>query len=77
MLGLRVTFGSKVLVEDNLRDAGTVTQVEEDEIAVIAATIDPAHQHNVFAGIAGAKLPAGMGAVQCSKKVEQLRSFGI
>jgi hypothetical protein len=63
VLGLRVTFGREVLIEDDLGDAGAVAEVEEDEVAVIAASVDPPHQHNIFAGIAGAKLTAGMGAL--------------
>ena len=63
VLGLRVTIGREVLIEDNLGDAGAVAEIEEDEVAVIAAAIDPAHQDDIFAGIAGAKLTAGMGAL--------------
>ena len=63
MLGLGVAFGREVLVQDNLRYAGAVAQVEKDEVAVIAAAVDPAHQHHVLAGIAGAKLATGVGAL--------------
>jgi hypothetical protein len=63
MLGLGVAFGGEVFIEHHLRDPGAVAQVEEDEVAVIAAAIDPAHEDYIFAGVGGAKLPAGMGSL--------------
>ena len=51
LFALRVAFGSEFFVEHNLGNAAAVAQVEEDEVAVIAAAVDPAHQHNVFAGV--------------------------
>jgi hypothetical protein len=66
MLGLRVALGREVLIQHNLRNSGAVAQVEEDKVAVVAAAVDPAHQHNIFTGISGAKLPTGVGALQCS-----------
>ena len=73
MLGLRVAFPREVLVQNDLSDSGAVAQVEKDEVAVVATAVDPTHQHDRLAGVFGAKLPTGMGALQCSKKVEQLR----
>jgi hypothetical protein len=40
-----------------------VAQVEEDQIAVIAAAVDPAHERNGLAGVGGAEFAAGVGAL--------------
>ena len=63
MLGLGVALGGQFLVEDNLRDAVAVAQVKEDEVAVVAAAIDPAHEGHDLAGVRGAELAAGVGAL--------------
>ena len=44
MLAFQVAVRRKLLVENNLGDAGAVAKIEEDEVAVIAAPVDPAHQ---------------------------------
>ena len=46
------------------RDAGAVAQVEEDEVAVVAAAVDPAHEDDLLAGVGGAQFAAEMGAFQ-------------
>jgi hypothetical protein len=63
VLGLRVALWSKVLVQDHLRNAGAIAQIEEDEIAMVAATVHPTHQHYMLACLCGAKLPTSMGAL--------------
>ena len=55
-----VAVGREFLVENNLGDAGAVAKVEEDEVAVIAAAVDPAHQDHLFAGVGGAQSAAKM-----------------
>ena len=38
-----VAIGNQLLIQHDLRNAGAVAQVEEDQVAVIAAAIYPAH----------------------------------
>jgi hypothetical protein len=63
VLGFGMALGRDFFVEDNLRDAVAVAQVEEDEVAVIAAAVDPAHEGDGFAGVGSAEFAAGMGAL--------------
>ncbi len=70
MLALRVAFGREFLVEHHLADAGAVAQIEEDQVAVVAAAVDPAHHDNVLAGVGGAQFAAAVGAFKRSQKIE-------
>jgi hypothetical protein len=36
-------FGMQFFVEDDLGDASAVAQINEDELAEVAAAMDPAH----------------------------------
>jgi hypothetical protein len=69
-LGLGVGQRRGFFVEHHLRDAGAVAEVEEDEVAVVAAAVHPAHQGNGFAGVRDAEIAAAMRALQGAKKVE-------
>ncbi len=60
LFALGVAVGRQLLVEHNLGDAGAVAKVEKDEVAVVAAAINPAHQHHLLAGIGGAQVAAQM-----------------
>ena len=51
-------------VHDDLGDPVPVTQVQEDELAVVAAAVDPAGQARAGAGVGGAELAAGVRAVR-------------
>jgi hypothetical protein len=51
------------LVDHDLGDAVAVTNVEEDQLAVIAASVDPARQARVDPGVGGTQLTGGMGAI--------------
>jgi len=62
MLALGVAFGRELLVENDLGDASAVAEIEEDEVAVVAAPVDPAHQHHLLAGVSGAQCAAEMRA---------------
>ncbi len=53
-----------LLVEYNLGYARAVAQVDEDEIAVIAPPVDPAHQSDRAAGIGRAQLAAAVRPLQ-------------
>ena len=59
-----VAVGRELLVENNLRDAGAVAEVEKDEVAVVAAAVDPAHEDHVLAGVGGAQVAAEMRAFE-------------
>ena len=56
-------LGRVGLVDDDLGQPVAVAQVEEDELAVVAAPMDPAGQPGGRAGIGGAQLAAGVGPV--------------
>ena len=60
LLAFGVAVGGQLLVEHNLGDAGAVAQIEEDEVAVVAAAVDPAHQDHLLAGVGGAQVAAEM-----------------
>ena len=62
--GLGVSFGGDFFVEDNLGDAGAVAEVEEDEIAVVAAAVDPPHEGDGLAGVGAAEFAAGVRALE-------------
>ena len=44
-------------------------QVEEDQVAVVAAAIDPAHHDDVLAGVEGAELSAHVRALKGTEEV--------
>ena len=58
LAGFVVHARACVRVEDDLRDAGAVAKIDEDEVAEIAAAVDPAHENDAAAGIGGAKFAA-------------------
>ena len=55
-MGLLVGIGLGLGVEDDLHDAFAVAQVDEDDPAVVAAAMHPAHQDNFLACLAGRQL---------------------
>ncbi len=62
----RAGFGG----DDDLGDAAAVAQIEEDEVAEIAAAVDPSHEYDGGAGIGGAEGSAHMSAFEITKKIE-------
>ena len=62
--GLVVNLGAGVGGDDDLRDAAAVAQIEEDEVAEIAAAVHPSHEHNFRAGVGGAQLATHMSTFQ-------------
>jgi hypothetical protein len=56
--------GCDLLVDHDLGDAGAIAQIEEDETAVVAAAVDPAHENDILARVFGAKLSTHPGALQ-------------
>ncbi len=57
------------LVDDDLGDAGAVAEVEEDEVAVVAAAVDPAHEDDGFARVCCAKVAAHVCALVLAEEV--------
>ena len=55
-------FGLRFFVEDDLDDAGAVADVQEEEIAQVAALGYPAQDYGVFAGVGGAQGAGVVGA---------------
>jgi hypothetical protein len=53
------------LIEQDLRQARAVAQINEDQLAQIAAAMDPAHQQGALSGVRSTQFPAGM----CAAKV--------
>ena len=51
------------LVDDDLRDAVPIAQVQEDELAVVAPPMDPAGQAGARPCVGGAELPARVRAI--------------
>jgi hypothetical protein len=64
LLGLGVGLRLRFFVEDDLDDAGAVADVEEEQVAEVAAAMHPAHYDGVFAGVGGAQGAAVVGAFQ-------------
>ncbi len=52
--------GIGFVVENNLGDAGAVTQIDKNDAAEIAAAVNPAHERGGFAGIGSAEFSAAM-----------------
>ena len=71
-LGLLVELGAGVGGDDDLGDAGAVAQIEKDEVAEIAAAVDPAHEDDFGAGVGGAQRAAHMSTLQVTKKIEHV-----
>ncbi len=38
-----------LFIQNDLRDAGAVAHVEEDQVAVVAPPVHPSHQYNILA----------------------------
>ena len=60
--GLFVDGGVAFGIEDNLHDAGAVAEIDEEQAAVVAALVDPSHEHGFFAGVGGAESAAHVSA---------------
>ena len=64
LFGLGVALRGPVFVEHDLGDPGAVTQVEKDQVAVIAAPVHPTHEGDLFAGVLRAELPTSVRALE-------------
>jgi hypothetical protein len=52
--------GAQFVIEHNLGDAGSVAQVDEDDLAEVTAAVDPSHENDFFAGVGEPKGSAHM-----------------
>jgi hypothetical protein len=50
----------QLFVEHDLGYAGAVAQIEKDEVAMVAAPVNPAHQNHLLPGAGGAQVAAKM-----------------
>jgi hypothetical protein len=64
LFAFQVAVGGELLVEHDLDDAGAVTEIEKDEVAVVAAAIDPAHEDDLLTGVCGAEIATHVGAFE-------------
>ena len=75
---LSVALRRQLFIEHHLGNAAAVAHIEEDQVAVIAAAVHPAHEHHVFAGVGGAQFAAVDGCVpDCLKSRAQRHSFVV
>ena len=51
------------LVDDDLGDPVAIAEVEEDQLPMVAPSMDPAGQTGIPPGIGGPQLAAGMGSI--------------
>ncbi len=70
-VGFAVGFRVPIRIEGQLDDSLAVTQVDENQAAVVATALNPAHKANVFAYIFGGYPPAVMTSFPVTKNVVQ------
>ena len=61
LVGQLLQLLAGVFLEDDLRQAGAVAQVDEHRSPVVATVVHPAEQDHLAAGLPGGQLAAGMG----------------
>ena len=77
MFCLGVRLGMLLLVEDDLRDAGAIAQIDENELTEVAPAVHPAHQHDVFVGIKSAEGAAVFRPFQIAESIKHIEKvFG-
>ncbi len=62
-LGLGVGLARNLLVGDDLGDSCAVAQIQKDEVPVVAAPVDPAHQDHILSILLHTELAAPVGAL--------------
>jgi hypothetical protein len=70
VFGFGMRVGLRLFIEDDLNDAGTIAEIEEEEIAEVASTSDPAHHDGVFVGVGGAEIAAVICAGEVAEEIE-------
>ena len=64
-------------IEDDLHEAFAVPQVDEDDAAMVAATVDPAHQRDRLAEVPAVDSSTVVSALQCILRRALRVAFGI
>ena len=59
-----VAVTAEIRIEDELRDALAVAEIDEDAAAVIAVARDPTEEHRLLAFVCGSELAAVVGSLQ-------------
>ncbi len=62
--GFFMNGGIQFVIEYDLGNASAVAQVNEDDLAEVAAAVDPSHEHNLFACIGEPKRSAHMSSFE-------------
>ncbi len=64
LLGALVQRRVRLVVEDHLRHARAVAQIDKDDAAKVSPPVNPSHQDYGLAGVGGAEFSAAMSAFQ-------------
>ena len=67
--GLSVHVRVDAFIENDLRYAFAVSEVDEDHLAEVAPPVYPTHQHDAVACAGGPQFATGMSALKISEKV--------
>ena len=59
-----------LFVEDDLENSRTIAEVNKQQVAKIAPTVHPPHQHSFFASIGGTQFAAHMSSPKIAEKIE-------
>src|SRR5262249_4534172 len=70
-----VCFG--IAMENELRHAITIAQMDEQDAAQVAAAVHPPHQNRLFTGIGRTQFSAGVRAPQFAEKVQRYVFHGF
>ena len=70
LFGALVNRRIDLFVENRLRQAFPVAQVDENDGAMIAPPVDPSHQEDLLARVGGAQLAAAMSTAKLAQKIQ-------
>src|SRR5471032_1130985 len=73
----RLDGGLDVFVKDGLAVAGAVAEIDEDDRAMVAAAVAPAHQNHGLTRVGSAQFAAHMGAAKVAQKIQHNGGFHI
>jgi hypothetical protein len=72
LLGFGVRRGLRFFIEDHLDDAGTIANIEKEQVAEVAAARHPPHHYGVAPFVLGAEFAAVMCALQIAEKIQHV-----
>jgi hypothetical protein len=70
-----VNRGIQFVIENDLCDPGAVAQVDEDDLAQVAAPVDPSHEHNFLASVRETKLSAHVRSFEIAEKIKHFSAL--